>query len=118
MESFLSCLEEIAEVVRGIEATAYAELEQNGDQERFAQRMREKAETLASLPDCLRDANKEDLSEEILERVETFAVNAGRALALESTFYMSALLYPDDHKHGEPNTLELLIEEIRIGRTP
>ena len=34
------------------------------------------------------------------------------SLDIGSVFYMSALLYPDDHKPGEPNALESWLAEL------
>ena len=43
------------------------------------------------------------------ETIHRFSKGANTALKLDSVFYMSALLYPDEHKKGEPNNLERLI---------
>ena len=42
-----------------------------------------------------------------------FAYEAEKALRLASVFYLSALLYPPDHQPGEPNDLDVLIDELR-----
>ena len=44
--------------------------------------------------------------------LENFAAGARTALRLNSVFYMSALLYPDDHKSGDPDNLTLCIDRI------
>ena len=47
--------------------------------------------------------------ERVREVLSAFSQNARTALHLDSVFYMSALLYPDDHRKGEPDNLEKLI---------
>lgn len=47
--------------------------------------------------------------ERVRENLSSFSQNAQTALHLDSVFYMSALLYPDDHRKGEPDNLEKLI---------
>ena len=51
--------------------------------------------------------------ERVVSRLHDFAGGAENALAIGSPFYMSALLYPDEHQPGQPNNLELLIAELR-----
>ena len=77
--------------------------------------MRQKAELLASMAD---DAKPmlEFLSGELRFNValalENFSASARTALRLDSIFYMGALLYPDDHRKGEPDNLILCIERM------
>jgi len=52
------------------------------------------------------------LREEVREQLDGFAQGARNALKLNSVFYMSALLYPDEHQEGEPDNLEILINEL------
>ena len=47
------------------------------------------------------------------ERLNGFSLNASNSLRIGSVFYMSALLYPDEHKPGAPNNLEFLPAEVR-----
>ena len=102
----------IHEVVR-IEEEALLKLE-TGDSEGYRADMRGKAELLAALP---KEAPLASLPSEIRYKAQTriwdFARNAATALSLDSVFYMSALLYPDDHRRGEPNNLERFLEELR-----
>jgi len=53
------------------------------------------------------------LGAEISTRLEQFSMSAGAALRIGSVFFMTALLYPEDHKPGEPNDLETYISELR-----
>ena len=44
--------------------------------------------------------------------LEGFSASARMSLRLNSIFYMSALLYPDDHKPGQPDNLTLCIDRM------
>ena len=44
--------------------------------------------------------------------LESFSASARMSLRLNSIFYMSALLYPDDHKPGQPDNLTLCIDRM------
>jgi hypothetical protein len=102
--------------VRRIEEDALLKLAA-GDSAGYGAAMRDKAELLAALP---KEAPLASLPPEIREnarsRIWDFARNAATALSLNSVFYMSALLYPDDHRKGEPNNLERFLEELRAAR--
>jgi hypothetical protein len=77
--------------------------------------MRGKAELLASLS---ADAapylgNLPPEKRPMIEhRLDMFSQSAGRSLEIGSIFYMSALLYPDDHQPGQPNTLEVWLKDL------
>ena len=82
----------------------------------YREKMREKAELLASLAERARP-ELEGLPETSRRTVEAglqqFSASAETALSLDSLFYKSALLYRDDHKRGEPDNLEIFIQAIR-----
>lgn len=50
------------------------------------------------------------------QRLRAFAEGARTAKRLGSVFYMSALLYPDTHRKGEPDNLDLFLREARSWR--
>ena len=89
-----------------------------GDTGGYTEKMRAKAEAVAALA---KDAAPvlAGLPEAVRERVQRgilrFSQSAATGLQLGSVFYMSALLYPDDHKPGEPDNLALFIEELAAG---
>ena len=117
LDSFFAWLEERTREVRRIERQALGELERNNTQG-YRDEMRRKAELLAGLPRAsipLAGGLPEDASQAIQEGLWRFARNAGNALSLDSVFYMSALLYPEDYRQGEANDLELFLEELRAG---
>ena len=100
------------------EAEALARLKA-GDTEGYNEKMRAKAEAVAALAKDaapllagLPDAQREP----ILRGLMRFSQSAAMGLKLGSVFYMSALLYPDDHKPGEPDNLAMFIEELAAGK--
>ena len=113
--AFFSWLEERAHEVRRIEKQALHKLEQNNTRG-YRDGMRRKAELLANLPKAsilLMNGLPEDAVQTIQEGLWSFARSAGNALSLDSAFYMSALLYPEDHREGEANDLEAFLEALR-----
>lgn len=90
----------------------------NGDIAGYREKMRQKAEMLATL---LSDANKAGIPKtgdtDIESQLKRFSSSAETALGLDSVFYMSALLYPDDHKKGDPDNLELFIKDLEWGES-
>lgn len=109
-------LDNKARAVRAIEAEAEEIIHNKGDQSGYEATMRQKAELLAALADdaaSLTDSLPVPLAEAASERLGDFSANAANALRIGSVFYMSALLYPDEHKPGEPNNLERFAAEVR-----
>ncbi len=82
--------------------------------------MRQKAELLANMAEEARP-HLEGLPGEtrfqFAMALENFSASARTALRLNSLFYMSALLYPDDHKKGDPDNLSLCIERMAEQKT-
>ena len=74
-----------------------------------------KAELLANMAEDaapLLEAMNPERRPMVEHRLDMFSQSARRSLDIGSVFYMSALLYPDDHKPGEPNTLETSLAEL------
>ena len=97
------------------EAKALEALHDNNDETAYRELMRERAENLAGLCDDaapLLEALPPPLRERTGYRLEQFSQGARNALRLNSIFYMSALLYPDEHQKGEPDNLARLIAEL------
>ena len=100
------------------EAEALARLKA-GDTEGYTAKMRAKAESVAALA---KDAAPvlaglpEAVREPILRGLMRFSQSAATGLQLGSVFYMSALLYPDDHKPGEPDNLAFFIDSLAAGK--
>jgi hypothetical protein len=97
------------------ECDALAALYENKDEAAYRALMRERAERLAALEiegaELLEDV-PEPLQTDVDTALSRFAKGARRSLELDSVFYMSALLYPDGHKEGEPDNMERLIASI------
>lgn len=108
-------LEKVNAEVKRIEAEGDAVLGSSG-QDAFRAKLEEKAELLAGLAeDSLDLVERVDggLGDEIAQRMERFSTSASTALRVGSVFFMTALLYPEDHRPGEPNDLEVFIGELR-----
>jgi hypothetical protein len=109
-------LEQRARAVRTIEAEAEATIHGQGDQAGYVAKMREKALLLAALDEdaqALVQALEPVLAKAAGERLARFSGSAATSLSVGSPFFMSALLYPDEHKPGEPNDLERYADEVR-----
>ncbi len=103
-----------AAAVRRLEAEAQTALYERHDEAAYRALMREKAELTAHLDE---DAVPfSTCPESVRKSLARFAAGARNALRIGSVFYMSALLYPDDHQPGDPNNLERLIAELE--KTP
>ena len=84
-----------------------------GDTPGHNAKMREKAEMLAALCTDAKPLLAQlpgELRFKLTLALEHFSGNARNALGFNSVFYMSALLYPDNHKKGEPDNLTLCID--------
>jgi hypothetical protein len=119
MTDFLNFLRDRIRQVRDIENTAHDLLHNAGDEAGYRAAMQRKAELLAGLSAAaapLLDALSLERRPMIEHRLDMFSQSARRSLDIGSVFYMSALLYPDDHKPGEPNTLETWLAELERAR--
>lgn len=108
-------LEKVNAEVKRIEAEGEAELASTG-QDAFRAKLEEKAKLLAGLAENsweLVERVEGTLGDEIAQRMERFSMSASTALRIGSVFFMTALLYPEDHRPGEPNDLETYIGELR-----
>lgn len=111
----IALLEETAVTVRRLEAEGDAVVEAEG-QLAFQAKLEKKAQLLAALGEKaqdLADAVGGELGGDIARQLDQFSMSAGTALRFGSVFFMTALLYPEDHKPGEPNDLERYIEELK-----
>lgn len=113
--AFVEWLQAVCGRIADMETRGRA-LAESGDAAGYRALMREKAELLAGLSAEGRkhlDALPSPLRERAGARLRNFSASAGNALSLDSVFYMSALLYPDEHVPGEPNNLELFRDEVK-----
>ena len=104
-----------AEKIREIEAQANVFLHTDNNQEKYNALMKEKAELLSALHDGAKEAAGEDIlaaHPEIDARLAKFSQSAKSSIGVNSVFFMSALLYPEDYKDGDNNDLENFIESL------
>lgn len=86
-----------------------------GDIPGYTAKMRARAESLAALANDAAAplaALPEPLRDRLAAALKRFSQSAAMALRLDSVFFMSALLYPDEHKPGEPDNLALFIDQL------
>ncbi len=104
-------LEKAVDDLRHIEDAARHCIEEHADQSGYEKFMCRKALLLA----LLIEQGQKFIQEfpEVMEEIRRFSANAERALSLGSVFFMSALLYPEDHSPGQDNDLEILLKSIR-----
>ena len=88
-----------------------------GDDDAYRAVMLEKALLVAGLHEesapFLKDLEEKDRAYPE-DRLRAFSESAALGLRLGSVFYMSALLFPEDHQAGEPNELEALAAELSL----
>lgn len=111
----LEYLEATNEKIKSIEAEGEQVLEAEG-QPAFQAKLEEKAKVLAGLSENtwkLVERIGGEQGDEIAQRLEQFSMSASTALRIGSVFFMTALLYPDEHKPGDPNDLEVFMERLR-----
>lgn len=112
---FLKWLDRAEKKIAGFEASA-GEYSRKGDSAAYAEVLREKAEFLADLHEDARPflaALPPEAGAFAERRLGEFSASAERGIELGSIWYMSALLYPDEHVPGEPNNFELFAGIVR-----
>ena len=86
-----------------------------GDLAGHSAKMHEKARLLAAMKEDARPlvaALPEPQSGAVQHALDRFSASAKFGLRIDSLFYLSALLYRDDHKAGEPDNLAVFIENL------
>lgn len=115
LAELIEFLEDKATKVRTLETEGEAALQSDG-QTAFQIKLEAKAEMLAELGEKawpLTEKIEGDFGNEIAQKLEQFSMSASTSLRIGSVFFMTALLYPEDHVAGEPNDLENYIEELK-----
>lgn len=114
MKRFLEWLDDRCRDVLELETQAQQCLAENKTQA-YRDIMHRKARLLADLPDQAGErltALPPDTRRMVADRLQAFAASARNALKLDSVFYMSALLFPEDHRPGMPNDLEVFRDTL------
>jgi hypothetical protein len=115
LRELITFLEHISAEVKRIEADGESAMAEGG-QTAFRACLEKKAKLLAGLAEnawVLVERLPNEQADGVARKLEQFSMSASTALRLGSVFFMTALLYPEDHKPGEPNDLDLYIEELR-----
>lgn len=110
----LKWLEHISNELRVTETEAIESLDED-NADKYNQGMRKKAELLASLSEAVMpmlEGVDEKIASHVRAELGYFNSSAVRALELDSVFFMSALLYPDNHRPGDPNNFDLFTAEV------
>lgn len=112
--NFLTWLTEEHDKIMACEHSALERLAV-GDTDGYNKLMHEKANMLAAIAKKA-EPHLEGLPAQAAARarraMQDFSASAAMALKLDSVFYMSALLYPDEHKKGDPDNMELFIRDF------
>ncbi len=114
MRALLDWLTERYGQIHAAEEAACAALAK-GDTDEYVAKLTRKAELLA---DLVKDARPylleapEAFRDPVLHKLKSFSLSAAYGLKLKSTFYMSALLYRDDHAPGEPDNFAVFLKEL------
>ena len=110
----LAMARQTAQTLRAAERDALDALHNQSDAATHRSKMIEKCELLAGLADktapLLQHGNH--TAKELLAGLNDFARRANTALDLESIFFMTALLYPEDYHDGDPNDLERFLAKF------
>jgi len=115
LAELIEYLEDVSTNVRRLEEEGESALQSDG-QLAFQVKLEEKAELLSLLGEKawkMTEKVEGDLGKEIAQQLEQFSMSASAALRIGSVFFMTALLYPENHEPGEPNDLETYIVELK-----
>ena len=115
LNEIIQQLTQAASQVRQFEADAKKALYSHNDKDLYYQLMSQKAHLLASLPESIAAMTtllNSEIAQSLKSQIGAFSFAAKKAINLDSVFYMSALLYPDDYADGEANDLENFISQL------
>jgi len=121
LNKIIDTLKRAAASVRALEAEAEDALINKEDTSTYRSKLEQKAMLIIDLEGEVEDllvVLDPRLSRRIQGGLSRFAASAERGLGLDSLFYLSALLYPEDHAEGEKNDLEAFIENLEQNLKP
>ena len=108
-------LRDRSDAVKVCERKAEAALYVDNNETAYRSLMKEKAGLLASIAKDAASLVSSFAGQDrgrVAAALDSFSANAQTSLRIDSVFYMSALLYSDDHKKGQPNNLEKLVATL------
>ncbi len=110
----ITIVDNAATTIRNVEREAAVALHDNHDEHAYRIAMAEKAECLVKMSEEASAALKGiPEATRVVSQLLRFGQNANQALDLDSVFYMSALLYPEDYVEGDKNDLERFADTMR-----
>jgi hypothetical protein len=114
LRELIGTLRREAARIRELEHQAEKSLHEREDKTEHKRLMTRKAEILAALPDTAApflEGIAEPVSDHIRRTLAGFSQRARTALKLDSVFFMTMLLYPEDYREGESNDLEAAVSD-------
>lgn len=119
LEALVDFLQARHKEIATIEQEAHAALYDRHDEAAYRDLMQKRALAIVALGDFDEEAEAlfanapRRAADLVRAKLSRFASGARMSLEIGSVFYMSALLYPDEHQQGEPDNLERLVLEVR-----
>ena|GEM_PF-661478 len=118
LQNILQELKKRSLKINDLERRAGEALAKDYDLEIYHDLLRQKAEILAKLPAELHETIEtldRHTKKYVINGLGGFSHGAVKALSLDSVFYMSALLYPENHRDDENNDLDDFINCLERG---
>ncbi len=116
IDELISVLSKQAEQVGHLEALAATMVHDPQQKQRYRSILEEKARLLSGLANLTQPITKKMVPEKathVRSMLSKFSQSATSSLRIGSPFYMAALLYPQDYQQGQPNDLELFIQQLK-----
>lgn len=114
-QSILQILKDTAEKFRTLGQEAEVALHEKKDVKLFRQKLEERAQLLINLPNLLSgelEGIDPETKQRIMENITWFATSAQKAMGVEATLGLDALLTQYGSKIGDKNDLEKLIASL------
>ncbi len=116
LANLIEMLRHFNDSVQQLESEAKSHLKEPCDSRKYQEKLELRAGRIICLPDEITSylpGLSPDMAEMVVKYIDELSQDAMQAKEIGSVFYMSCLLYPLDHKAGDPNELEMLIDKLR-----
>ncbi|SIO30587.1 hypothetical protein [Halodesulfovibrio marinisediminis] len=116
MDELITLLSKQAEQIEKLESHAATLAHDPQQIQRYRCILEEKARLLSGLAHLSQPITKKMPPEKatpVQHMLNRFSQSATTSMRIGSPFYMSALLYPQDHQPGQPNDLQLFIQQLK-----